>query len=139
MTRNYYLDGIRLRDLGVFVTESSGWLGLAKPKQPLSESYRDTDGVELYGKQHLHDESREIRLRITLIPTEGYSLVQNIKRLNALLTTDKPLIRLEVEMSSGERVGYDVYRSAELDYKLLGDDEAATAELKLNAPKPSTR
>lgn len=132
---DYYLEGVLLRSIGVYITESSGWQGLPKPKAPKSETWSDQNGALIYGTQHLLYEPREISLKCVIIATEQQSKEQNAQRLLELLATNKPLINLKIETAQGTSHSFDVYRSERIDLSADKSGEAILTHIKLTEPQ----
>lgn len=122
MKYDYYINGQRLRDWGVYITQSGGILGLPKARKAQTMQWQGVRGAFLYGREHTETEPRKIRLQMAVIASEGHTALDNTRRLTELLQAYDPethALRLRVTTEASEVALYEglVIREGAVDFK----------------------
>lgn len=132
----YYIDGVDLKEYGVYVSASEGLLDRPKMKAPLSVSWDNYHGscVDL---NHKFYENREITLSC-FIKAEGKG--DFVSKVNQFLQVfdKKGTNRLMVDIHPTKPLVYEVYSSDNIAIKKTWDDNlmVGTFSLKLIEPSP---
>lgn len=138
---DYLIKGVSLRSIGVYVEQSSGWLGLPKPRAPKSEQWAEQHGSQILGRAVYYDQ-REITLKCFASGASVEAVGALIERLGQLLAPEHQggTLRLAIEAGSTVRQ-YEVYSSDAIapELKHRGGKVLATLSLKLIEPEPIKR
>lgn len=132
----YYIDGVDLRQYGVFVSASDGLLSKPTPKKPLSFNWETYHG-EVVDLSKRYYEAREIQLSCFIKAEDNEEFIQKCNIFIALF--DKAgTRRLTVKVDSSEPLVYEVYLSDGVDIKKKwsNDKTVGTFTLKLREPEP---
>lgn len=132
----YYLDGVNLKNYGVYVSESSGLISRPKLKEPVKQSWKTHHG-DVIDLSKRYYESRKISLDCFIKATSKEDFVTklntflqlfdaaNTRRLMVVVDVNKPLV-------------YEVYLSGQIDPKKTWRDTemVGTFSLELTEPAP---
>lgn len=135
----YYLDGVDLKQYGVFVSNSVGLLSLPKLKSPLSVEWKDHHGimVDLTKKYY---KPREIKLNCFIKASDNADLVAKVNAFSSLFA--KPNLRqLLVQVEPAEPLAYMVYceEDVEVNKTWTNGVVVGTFTLSLIEPEPIKR
>jgi hypothetical protein len=135
----YYLDGIDLRQYGVYISDSDGLLSKPKLKKPDSLSWPNYHGEVVYlGK--LYYENRVIKLDCFIKANDPGDFI--VKLNNFLALFDQAWTRrLSVLLDGSEPLVYEVYLEDGLDVKKKWNRDlmVGTFNLTLKEPEPVKR
>lgn len=137
---DYTLDGVNIRSTyGVYVSSSTGIIGMPKKKPGVSVSYADENGTYVDMSKALY-EDRTIQLKCFIQGTGNANLLAKFNTFTAALNAPG-LHYLCVLMDSTPKLLFTIYNSEEIDMSKEWSDGAVvgTFNLKLVDPMPIKR
>lgn len=136
---NYYINGVSLRDYGIYVSAAKKLLSLPERKAGISHSYDNEHGVSVDVNGYVKE--RKITLNcFTDVKATG-SFVDGIMSFKKMLL-EEGMFQLEVEVEGAQkRLSYWCYLSGEIDVraKYVGCRSVGTFDLVLVEPCPMKR
>lgn len=135
----YFIDGVDLKEYGVYVSGSDGLLDRPKMKTPMSLSYDNYHG-EMVDLSHKFYESREISLSCFIKATGKNDFAMKLN--NFLRIFDKKgTHRLTVDIHPTKPLVYEVYSESAISVKKMWNDAlmVGTFTLTLKEPSPVKR
>jgi hypothetical protein len=136
MEVSYYLDGVDLKQYGVFIEGSDGLLSKPKKKKPFSNTWNDYHG-EVIDLTKIYYESRDIALDCFI---KAEDKAEFIMKCNTFLSLfDQPNTRrLAVTVDGSEPLVFEVYSEDLINVKKKWSETTmiGTIQLKLKEPEP---
>lgn len=135
----YYIDGVDLKDFGVFVSGSKGILNRPKLKTPASVSWDNYHGTAV-DLQHKYYENREITLQCFIKANGKNEFIQKVAEFEAIFDK-KGTNRLVIDVHPIKPLIYETYCADTIDIEKTWNDElmVGTFNLKLIEPEPVKR
>lgn len=135
----YYIDGVDLKDYGVYVSGSKGVVNRPKMKKPYSLSWDNYHG-EAVDLQHKYFEPREITLQCFIKADNKNDFIDRITKFEAIF--DKPgTNRLVIDVHPVKPLIYEVYCTDQIDVDKSWSNSlmVGTFNLKLIEAEPVKR
>ena len=112
----YYLDGVDLKNYGVFVSASSGLISRPKLKEPVKQSWKTHHGDVVDLSKRYYD-SRKIVLDCFTVATSKEDFITKMNTFLQLFDTSGTR-RLMVVVDVNKPLVYEVYLSDQIDPKI---------------------
>lgn len=137
--QRYTIDGIDLKDFGVFVSQSDGILTRPKQKPTANVSWGDYHGVDV-DLDNIYYDQREITLSCFIKADNKASFMHQLFEFEQLFDK-KGLRRLMIEAHPTKPLVYEVYCKDEISISKQWSDNTmvGTFKLKLMEPQPVKR
>ena len=135
----YYLDGVDLKNYGVFVSASSGLISRPKLKEPVKQSWKTHHGDVVDLSKRYYD-SRKIMLDCFIVATSKEDFITKMNTFLQLFDASGTR-RLMVVVDVNKPLVYEVYLSDQIDPKKEWSDGkmVGTFNLELIEPAPIKR
>lgn len=135
MELNYYIDGVDLKDYGVYVSGSSGLISRPKIKEPLKRSWGTHHG-EVVDLSKRYYESRKVVLDCFI---KAESKEDYVTKLSAFLQVfdASGTRRLMVTVLTSKPLVYEVYLPGDLDPKKRWSDTEMVGVFTLELIEPA--
>ncbi|SJL29019.1 LamG-like jellyroll fold domain-containing protein [Porphyromonas gingivalis] len=132
----YSIDGVDLKEYGVFVSDSEGVMNRPKIKRTQSASWDDYHGEDVDLK-HIYYEPREITLHCFITASSKVDFATKVSRFEQLFDK-KGLRRLTIDVHPTKPLIYNVYCRDEIVVAKEWSDRqmVGTFKLKLIEPQP---
>lgn len=144
MKIDYYIGGVSLRSLGVYVTKSAGYRGKPKPQDEKTERWAGEHGEALMPSS-LRFRSRDISLDCFHICDHETEAWQTINTILERLQSTEPTATAELRVHEGERIVFlgQVRLSDGIDLQMASfgtaEEEVYRFTLKLKQYEPNAR